>query len=218
MTAVITCFKIGLYHHFNETGRPEQLDHDVYWEDEEVLRECTSKYFPQAAGPTMTMASCMFTNAPDGHFIIDLHPQYPQVSYASACTGHGYKFASVIGEIMAAGRSVTELREDISKKLEKFVTAPEVTVIVNQSRSRIVYTIGKVNNPGPFILAPRMTVLQALSQVGGFAEWANTKKVLIIRREGGKEVRIPFNYEDFIDGDNVEQNILLRPNDTIVVP
>ena len=94
-------FKIGLYHHFNESGRPEQLDHDVYWEDEEVLRECTSKYFPQAAGPTMTMASCMFTNAPDGHFIIDLHPQYPQVSYASACTGHGYKFASVIGEIMA---------------------------------------------------------------------------------------------------------------------
>ena len=94
-------FKIGLYHHFNETGRPEQLDRGLYWEDEEALRACTSKYFPQAAGATMSLASCMFTNAPDGHFIIDLHPQHPQVSYASACTGHGYKFASVIGEIMA---------------------------------------------------------------------------------------------------------------------
>ena len=94
-------FKIGLYHHFNETGPADAIDKGVYWEDEEALRACTAKYFPDAAGPTMTLKACMFTNAPDGHFIIDLHPQYPQVAYASACTGHGYKFASVIGEIMA---------------------------------------------------------------------------------------------------------------------
>ncbi|MBW1683073.1 MAG: polysaccharide biosynthesis/export family protein [Deltaproteobacteria bacterium] len=124
----------------------------------------------------------------------------------------------LIGEIMAAGRTVTGLREAMSKKLEKFVTAPEVTVIVAQSRSRVIYTIGKLNSPGPFALAPRMTVLQALSTAGGFAEWADTKNILIIRREGDKEIRIPFNYKDFISGDNVDQNILLRPNDTIVVP
>lgn len=94
-------FKVGMYHHFQEQGRPEELDRDVRAEDERALRDFTARYFPDAAGPTMTLKSCMFTNAPDGHFIIDLHPQCPQVSYASACTGHGYKFASVIGEILA---------------------------------------------------------------------------------------------------------------------
>jgi polysaccharide export outer membrane protein len=63
-----------------------------------------------------------------------------------------------------------------------------------------------------------MTVLQALSTAGGFTEWADTKSILIIRREAGKEVQIPFNYKDFIAGKNTEQNILLKPNDTIVVP
>jgi polysaccharide export outer membrane protein len=63
-----------------------------------------------------------------------------------------------------------------------------------------------------------MTVLQALSTAGGFAEWADEKNILIIRREGQKEVQISFNYKDFISGKKIEQNILLKPNDTIVVP
>jgi hypothetical protein len=66
-----------------------------------VLREVTSRYFPQGVGPAMTLKACMFTNTPDNHFLIDLHPQHPQVSYASACSGHGFKFASVVGEILA---------------------------------------------------------------------------------------------------------------------
>ncbi len=94
-------FKIGKYHHFEEHGRPEALDRDITWADEQVLRDATAKYFPQAAGATMSLSTCLFTNSPDGHFLIDLHPDYPQVAYASACTGHGYKFASVIGEILA---------------------------------------------------------------------------------------------------------------------
>jgi hypothetical protein len=66
-----------------------------------MLRDVTSRYFPDAVGPTMTLKACMFVNSPDGHFLLDLHPRYPQVSYASACSGHGFKFASVIGEILA---------------------------------------------------------------------------------------------------------------------
>lgn len=94
-------FKIGKYHHFEETGAPEELDRDVHPEDEAILRDAVARYFPDAAGPTMSLKTCMFTNAPDGHFLIDLHPDYPQVAYASACTGHGFKFASVIGEVLA---------------------------------------------------------------------------------------------------------------------
>ena len=124
----------------------------------------------------------------------------------------------LIGNILAQGRTVTELKEIITRKLKKFVTAPEVTVIVNESLSRTVYTIGTVNEPGPYPLAPDMTVLQALSTAGGFTEWADTKNILIVRRDGNKEVQLHFNYKKFISGKNLEQNILLKPNDTIVVP
>ena len=79
-----------------------------------MLREFAARYFPQATGPTMTLKMCMFTNAPDGHFIVDLHPEYPQVSFASACSGHGFKFASVIGEILADLAQRRNSRHDIS--------------------------------------------------------------------------------------------------------
>lgn len=110
-------FKIGKYHHFQETGDPNNLirgNNEPRPDDEQVLRDFTSRYFPDAAGPTMTLAACMFTNTPDGHFIIDQHPTMPQISYASPCSGHGYKFASVLGEIMAELADLGSTRWDIS--------------------------------------------------------------------------------------------------------
>lgn len=124
----------------------------------------------------------------------------------------------LIGEVMAQGKTVTELKQTIAGALKKYITAPEVTVIVNESRSRRIYTIGKVTRPGPYPLEAGMTVIQALSNAGGFAEWADTKNIRIIRREGDREVQLHFNYNEFISGDNVQQNVVLRPNDTIVVP
>jgi sarcosine oxidase len=106
-------FKFGKYHHFQETGVPEIIDRAEYDYDEEMLREFAERYFPAGCGPTMSMASCMFTNTPDGHFIIDLHPTYPQVSYAAGFSGHGFKFASVIGEIMADLAERGETRHNI---------------------------------------------------------------------------------------------------------
>ena len=124
----------------------------------------------------------------------------------------------LIGEIEAAGKTVTDLKKLITEKLKKFVTAPEVTVIVTQSNSRQIYLIGRVARPGPYALGAEMTVLQALSVAGGFAEWADEKSIKIVRRENGKEVQLPFNYKDYIGGRNTEQNVLLRPSDTVVVP
>jgi polysaccharide export outer membrane protein len=122
------------------------------------------------------------------------------------------------GDIMAQGRTVAELKENITAKLKKYIDSPEVTVIVNESRSLRIYTIGNLRRPGPYRLEVNMTVLQALSTAGGFAEWADTKNILIVRRQGGKEIQLLFNYKEFISGKNVEQNIVLHPNDTIVVP
>lgn len=124
----------------------------------------------------------------------------------------------LIGEIITQGLSVTELKDVMLEKLKKFIEAPEITVIVKESRSKRVYTIGKLLKPGPFLLEPDMTVVQALSTAGGFAEWADEKRIVVLRREGGREVQLRFNYREFVDGKNPEQNILLKPGDTIVVP
>jgi len=94
-------FKIGLYHHLEETADPDEMDRESHPHDEQLLREFTERYFPDAAGPTMSLKTCMFTNTKDRHFIIDVHPGCEQVSFATGFSGHGFKFASVIGEIMA---------------------------------------------------------------------------------------------------------------------
>jgi len=124
----------------------------------------------------------------------------------------------LIGEIIAQGQTASELKKAIADKLQNFVTAPEVTVIVRESRSQVIYTIGKVTRPGPYPLAPGMTVMQALSAAGGFAEWADPKNILIVRREGGKETQLRFNFKEYTSGEKLEQNILLKPGDTLVVP
>jgi polysaccharide export outer membrane protein len=124
----------------------------------------------------------------------------------------------LIGEITAQGQTASELKKAIADKLQNFVTAPEVTVIVKESRSQVIYTIGKLTRPGPYPLAPGMTVMQALSAAGGFAEWADPKNILIVRREEGKETQLRFNYKEFTSGENLQQNILLKPGDTLVVP
>jgi polysaccharide export outer membrane protein len=124
----------------------------------------------------------------------------------------------MIGEIMAKGRTVTELKESITEKFKGYVSNPEVTVIVRESRSRRIYVIGMVTQPGQYQLEPDMTVLQALSIARGFTEWADKKYVMIVRREGDKELMYRFNYQEFLSGKDLEQNILLLPNDTILVP
>jgi sarcosine oxidase len=94
-------FKFGKYHHLNQRVDPGRMDRECGPEDEAVLRAGIRKYFPDADGPTLAMKTCMFSNSPDEHFVIDLHPSCPQVSIAAGFSGHGFKFASVVGEIMA---------------------------------------------------------------------------------------------------------------------
>jgi sarcosine oxidase len=94
-------FKIGLYHHRQERIDPEAFNREADLADETPLREATARYFPAANGTTMALRSCIFTNTPDEHFILDLLPGMPNVVVASPCSGHGFKFASVIGEILA---------------------------------------------------------------------------------------------------------------------
>lgn len=107
-------FKLGCYHHFGEQGEVEAIRREPDYADEELMREFISLYFPTASGPTLSLTTCLFTNSPDGHFIIDLYPGYPQVSFAAGFSGHGYKFASVMGEIMADLAERQSCRHDLS--------------------------------------------------------------------------------------------------------
>lgn len=94
-------FKFGKFNHFEETVDPDQMNREPRSKDEEVLRAYAERYFPEGAGPTMRLATCMFTNTPDGHFILDTLPDKPQITVGAGFSGHGFKFASVIGEILA---------------------------------------------------------------------------------------------------------------------
>ena len=107
-------FKVGKYHHLEQQVDPDTMDRDAHPEDEMVLRAFTRRYMPQAAGPTLALKTCMFTNTPDEHFIIDQLPGYPQVYAAAGFSGHGFKFCSVVGEVMADLVQYGESRHDLS--------------------------------------------------------------------------------------------------------
>lgn len=94
-------FKIGRYHHLNEAVDPDDMDRCSHPRDERLLRDGIRRYFPAADGPVIAMKTCLFSNTKDEHFILDLHPDHPEVSVAAGFSGHGFKFCSVVGEIMA---------------------------------------------------------------------------------------------------------------------
>ena len=124
----------------------------------------------------------------------------------------------LVNDVQAAGLTPTELATDLTTKFKKFVTDPQVTVIVTQINSQRVYILGQASRPGAYPLLPGMTVLQALSSAGGFTIFADTKKIYVLRKEGGKQQKFPFNYKEVIAGKNQEQNIELKAGDQIVVP
>ncbi len=124
----------------------------------------------------------------------------------------------LLNDIQAAGLTPMELAGVISDQLKKYINNPQVTVSVTEINSRRVYVTGEVTKVGAYGLLPHMTVLQALSGSGGFTQFARVKNIYVLRTEGGKQVKMPFNYKEAIRGKNPEQNIELLPGDVIVVP
>lgn len=124
----------------------------------------------------------------------------------------------LLNDVQAAGLTAMELANNITEGLKKFITSPQVTVTVSEINSRRVYVTGEVTRPGAFPLLPNMTVLQAVTSGGGFTQFARTKNIYVLRNEGGKQTKYPFNYNDVVKGKRPEENITLQPGDTIVVP
>ena len=124
----------------------------------------------------------------------------------------------LLNDVQAAGLTPKQLTESLTEKLKKYIDSPQVTVIVTQINSMRVYLIGQVTRPGAYPLMPDMTILQAISSAGGLAQFANGKKIFLMRTENGTQRKYAFNYKDVLDGRKPEENLKLKPGDTIVVP
>jgi polysaccharide biosynthesis/export protein len=124
----------------------------------------------------------------------------------------------LIGDVQVAGKTVKQVREEISKRLEKFVTDAQVTVILLKTQYYKIYVVGKVNKPGEFLVGRPANVMQALAMAGGLTPFASPGKIVILRQVGGSEQTLPFDYKTVSQGDFLEQNITLLPGDVVVVP
>jgi polysaccharide export outer membrane protein len=123
----------------------------------------------------------------------------------------------LLNDVPAAGLTPMQLAASITEKLKKYVADPRVTVVVTAMNSRRFFVTGEVVHPGAMPLLPNMTVLQALSSAG-FNQFANVKGIYLLRTENGRQVKLPFNYKEVVKGNHPEQNIMLKPGDTVVVP
>ncbi len=123
----------------------------------------------------------------------------------------------LVGEIQAVGLTPLKLELELIEKLKTYVEIPHVTVTVLEANSFKVYISGQVVKPGGYTLRSETNILQFIPMAGGFTEWANQRKILLIRKEGGREKRLFINYKKIVSGDDLSQNIVLKPGDTIIV-
>jgi polysaccharide biosynthesis/export protein len=123
----------------------------------------------------------------------------------------------LLNDVVASGLTPTQLADSITTRLKKYISDPRVTVVVTAMNSQKIYVLGEVLHPGTLLLQPNMSVLQGLASAG-FTPFANTKGIYILRNENGKQQKIPVHYRSLIKGEAVDQNLILKPGDTIVVP
>jgi polysaccharide export outer membrane protein len=124
----------------------------------------------------------------------------------------------LVQDMQASGISPGELRDRIEGKLKEYLTAPNVTVIVDAIQSYRIYVVGKVQKPGALVVEKPVTVLQALALAGGFQDFAKDSEITVIRTYAKENIVFEFNYRDVIKGKQPMQNILLRSGDVVVVP
>jgi polysaccharide export outer membrane protein len=143
----------------------------------------------------------------------------PEVSVPSVVVRPDGKVAiPLIKDVTVEGMTPQVAEAAIARELGKYVNDPNVSVVVTAINSKKVYVIGAVTTQGPIPYSYRMSVMQALSEAGGLTDFAKRKQIYVLRNEGGKEYRLPFDYTAVIKGEKMEQNVQLIPGDTLVVP
>ena len=167
--------------------------------------------------PSVNPVDASYVIAPDDVLAIDVWKE-AEITRTVPVRPDGKISLPLLNDVQAAGLTAMDLASVIAERLKKFIANPQVTVIVTAVNSQRIYILGEVPKAGIVPLLPSMTVLQAISSAGGFSQYANQKGVYVLRTENGQQVKYPFNYKEVIKGINIQQNIVLKPGDTIVVP
>ena len=177
-----------------------------------------SKPPASADAPKMPVSqvSSSYVIGPDDMLLVSVWKE-PDLTNTLPVRADGMISMPLLNDVQAAGLTPMQLAGSITDKLKKFVADPHVTVVVTQMNSQRVYVTGEVVHSGAMTLTPDMTVLQALA-TAGFTQFANTKGIYILRSENGQQKRYPVIYKKLIKGAASDQNIVLKPGDTIVVP
>jgi polysaccharide export outer membrane protein len=143
----------------------------------------------------------------------------PEITRSVPVRSDGKISLPLVGELTASGQTPLQLEQEITKRLQSYISEPEVTVIVTDSKSQKVNIMGMVTKPGAYLLTSATTVLDAIAMAGGFKDFAKQKSIYVLRQApDGTQKRIPFNYKEVIKGQNPEQNIRLQAGDTVVIP
>jgi polysaccharide export outer membrane protein len=158
-----------------------------------------------------------YSIAPDDVLIIDVWKE-PEISRTVPVRRDGKISLPLLNDVQAAGLTPTQLSAEIVEKLRATVIHPQVTVIVSQMSSQRIYILGQVARGGAYPLVPDMTAVQALSIAGGLTPFAKRTKIYVMRIENGANKMFPINYKEVVSGRKPDQNIQLKPGDTIVVP
>ena len=124
----------------------------------------------------------------------------------------------LLNDVQAAGRTPMALKQELEAKLRKYVSDAVVTVSVRAAGSQKFYVVGEVATTGEYPLLKPLTVLQAFALAGGFTEWAAKDEIILLRVENGKNKTYRINYKEIVKGENLEQNLRLKADDTIIVP
>ena len=168
------------------------------------------------APPASSQAPATYIIGPEDVLYVSVWKE-PDLTNTLPVRPDGMISLPLLGDVEAAGHTPTQLADAITVKLKKYVTDPHVTVVVTQMNSQRFYVMGEVQHTGSMNLLPGMTVLQALASAG-FTQFANTKGIYVLRNVRGVQQKIPVNYRKLVKGENIDQNLTLRPGDTIVVP
>lgn len=143
----------------------------------------------------------------------------PEISGLVPVRPDGKISVPLIGDLVVAGLTPTKLQATLTDKLHAFISNPEVSVTVQQVKSKNFNVLGEVQHPGLYPLAHSVSVLDAISMAGGFRDFAKLSKIYVLRKSAaGDTIRLPFNYKQVIKGVQTDQNVELRPEDTVVVP
>jgi len=187
-------------------------------------QETVNPTVPPVAQEAAKPAALAAGPAADGSYVIGASDvitvtvlKEPTLSGSLLVRPDGMITMPLLGDVQASGLTPLHLAEGIAARLKKYIQDPNVSVILTQINSRKVYLIGEIIKAGPVDITPGMTLLEAIACAGGLTQYANSKKMYILRSEEGKHVRIPVRYKDALKGDDT-LNLILKPGDTIVVP